>query len=40
LTPENAELPRRYTGHLERSPLTGHIPRIYLGPVRAYLTWL
>ena len=27
-------------GHLERSPLTGHSPRTYLGAVRACLTWL
>jgi hypothetical protein len=37
LTPENAELLVKYTGHLERSPLTGHSPRTYLGAVRAYL---
>jgi integrase/recombinase XerC len=29
-----------YAAHLERSPLTGHSPRTYLGAVRAYLTWL
>jgi len=40
LTPENAELLARYAGHLERSPLTGHSPRTYLGAVRAYLAWL
>ena len=40
LTPENAELLAKYAGHLERSPLTGHSPRTYLGAVRAYLTWL
>jgi integrase len=27
-------------GHLERSPLTGHSLRTYLGVVRAYLAWL
>src|SRR5712692_60113 len=40
LTPENAELLAEYAGHLERSPLTGHSPRTYLGAVRAYLAWL
>jgi len=40
LTPENAELLAEYAGHLERSPLSGHSPRTYLGAVRAYLTWL
>src|SRR6516225_5789318 len=40
LTPENAELLAAYAGHLERSPLTGHSPRTYLGAIRAYLTWL
>ncbi len=40
LTPENAELLTQYAGHLERSPLSGHSPRTYLGAVRAYLTWL
>jgi integrase/recombinase XerD len=40
LTPENAELLAEYAGHLERSPLTGHTPRTYLGAVRAYLAWL
>ena len=40
LTPENAELLAKYAGHLERSPLTGHSPRTYLGAVRAYLAWL
>jgi site-specific recombinase XerD len=40
LTPENAKLLAEYVGHLERSPLTGHSPRTYLGAVRAYLAWL
>ena len=40
LTPENAELLAKYADHLERSPLSGHTPRTYLGVVRAYLTWL
>lgn len=40
MTPENAELVAKYAGHLERSPLTGHRPRTYLGAVRAYLAWL
>jgi hypothetical protein len=40
LTPENAELLAKYGGHFERSPLTGHSPRTYLGAVRAYLAWL
>ncbi len=40
LTPENAKLLAEYAGHLERSPLTGHSPRTYLGAVRAYLAWL
>jgi integrase/recombinase XerC len=40
LTPENAALLAEYAAHLERSPLTGHSPRTYLGAVRAYLTWL
>ena len=40
MTPENAELLAEYAGHLERSPLTGHTPRTYLGAVRAYLAWL
>ena len=40
LTPENAELLAEYADHLERSPLTGHTPRTYLGAVRAYLAWL
>lgn len=40
LTPENAELLAGYAGHLERSPLSGHSPRTYLGAVRAYLAWL
>ena len=29
-----------YATHLQRSPLTGHSPRTYLGAVRAYLAWL
>jgi site-specific recombinase XerD len=29
-----------YAIHLQRSPLTGHSPRTYLGAVRAYLAWL
>ena len=29
-----------YVTHLQRSPLTGHSPRTYLGAVRAYLAWL
>ncbi len=40
LAPENAELLAEYAGHLDRSPLTGHSPRTYLGAVRAYLAWL
>jgi site-specific recombinase XerC len=40
LTPENAALLAGYASHLERSPLTGHSPRTYLGAVRVYLTWL
>ena len=40
MTPENAELLARYAGHLERSPLTGHSPRTYLGAVLADLAWL
>ena len=40
LTPENATLLAEYGIHLQRSPLTGHSPRTYLGAVRAYLTWL
>jgi integrase/recombinase XerC len=40
LTPENAELLAKYADHLQRSPLTGHSPRTYLGAVRAYLGWL
>jgi integrase/recombinase XerC len=40
LTPENAELLVKYASHLERSPLTGHSPRTYLGAVRIYLAWL
>ena len=40
LTPENAALLAEYADHLERSPLTGHSPRTYLGAVRGYLTWL
>ena len=40
LTPENPELVAKYAGHLERSPLTGHNPRTYLGAVRGYLAWL
>ena len=40
LTPENAALLAGYAGHLQRSPLTGHTPRTYLGAIRAYLTWL
>ena len=40
LTPENAALLAEYGIHLQRSPLTGHSPRTYLGAVRAYLTWL
>src|SRR5229473_773807 len=40
LTPENAELLAEYAHHLERSPLTGHSPRTYLGAIRAYLAWL
>ena len=40
LTPENAELLAEYAGHLERSPLTGHSPRTYLGAVKGYLAWL
>ena len=40
LTPENAALLAGYAAHLERSPLTGHSPRTYLGAVRGYLTWL
>jgi site-specific recombinase XerC len=40
LTPENAELLAEYAGHLQRSPLTGHSPRTYLGAIRAYLAWL
>jgi hypothetical protein len=34
LTPENKELLAKYAGHLERSPLTGHSPRAYLGAIR------
>jgi hypothetical protein len=40
LIPENAGLLAEYAGHLERSPLTGHSPRTYLGAVRAYLARL
>src|SRR5260370_27826255 len=40
LTPENAKVLAEYVGHLERSPLTGHSPRTYLGAIRAYLAWL
>jgi site-specific recombinase XerC len=40
LTPENAMLLAEYASHLERSPLTGHSPRTYLGAIRAYLAWL
>ncbi len=40
LTPENAELLAHYAGHLERSLLTGHSPRTYLGAVLACLAWL
>ena len=40
MTPENAELLARFAGHLERSPLTGRSPRIYLGAIGAYLAWL
>ena len=40
LTPENAELLAEYADHLERSPLSGHTRRTYLGVVRAFLTWL
>jgi integrase/recombinase XerD len=40
LTPENAELLAGYAVHLERTPLSGHTPRTYLGAIRAYLTWL
>jgi integrase/recombinase XerC len=40
LTPKNAKLLADYAGHLERSPLTGHSPRTYLGAIRAYLAWL
>jgi integrase/recombinase XerD len=40
LTPENAELLAKYADHLERSPLSGHSPRTYLGAVRGYLAWL
>jgi site-specific recombinase XerC len=40
LTPENAELLAKYADHLERSPLTGHSPRTYLGAIRAFLIWL
>ena len=29
-----------YARRLERSPLSGHSPRTYLGAIRAYLTWL
>ena len=40
LTPENAAVLAAYAAHLERSPLSGHTPRTYLGAIRAYLTWL
>lgn len=40
LPPENAELLAKYADHLQRSPLSGHTPRTYLGAVRAYLAWL
>ena len=40
MTPENTELLAQYVGHLQRSPLTGHSPRTYLGAIRAYLVWL
>src|SRR5579859_8033796 len=40
LTPENAKLLAEYARRLERSPLSGHSPRTYLGALRAYLTWL
>jgi integrase/recombinase XerC len=40
LTPENAELLAGSAGHLERSPLSGHSPRTYLGAIRTYLAWL
>jgi len=40
LTPENAKLLAKYANHLQRSPLTGHSPRTYLGAVRTYLGWL
>jgi integrase/recombinase XerC len=40
LTPENAKVLAGYARRLERSPLSGHSPRTYLGAVRAYLTWL
>jgi hypothetical protein len=40
MTPENAELLAHYAGHLERSLLTGHSPRTYLGAVLACLAWL
>jgi hypothetical protein len=41
LTPENAALLAEYADHLERSPLTGHSPRTYLGAVRGLpdLAW-
>jgi len=40
LTPENAAVLAGYADHLERSPLSGHSPRTYLGAIRAYLAWL
>ena len=40
MTPENATLLAEYADHLQRSPLSGHSPRTYLGAIRAYLTWL
>ena len=40
MTPENAELLAHYAGHFERSLLTGHSPRTYLGAVLACLAWL
>jgi integrase/recombinase XerC len=40
LTPESTALLAEYAIHLERTPLSGHTPRTYLGAVRAYLAWL
>ncbi|HET9973160.1 MAG TPA: tyrosine-type recombinase/integrase [Streptosporangiaceae bacterium] len=40
LTPENTAWLAEYRAHLDRSPLTGHSRRTYLGVVAAYLAWL